>query len=882
MSNNSFFRFYFNFISIPTVGRIEISEPVGFDSESFKVEQDKGRFAKDVFSSNEDSTLTIYKGHFQYINPYEINPYGTVYEHASMGFDYFYYLDTHFGTESKVEFIFEKDGEETVSIVDFKTIVIKDGEISFKTLIDNSRKLINQKKDTSINAFNNSDLYGNNITPCPTYNVLVKAHPLTQKSRWSSVSYNQRHAAETASPLARLTIFINNCQSVLESGIEDTLSFFEQTNVKFITNTNEDADDFNFVRAKYNLTNGILRIRNLSFKQKTGQNGGGDGYLQTKFKIIWGYDINNPIGSQDIFDFQIQEDEEFNFNQSLIEVNISYIPAGARLWVFFRSNLVESSDIQINPNQRIFVDTTISEWDMEFSVTSTAIDSVAKGSRYIDVVRHNVKSIKSGVTVESSLYGENGVHYNNFCFNGNMLGKKTDSPFNNKLEDLLNVTKERNCDYIIKENSIVIEHYDYFYKNIELATFEDVNSENEITNNDRYLLKGFNFGYEKSSFDRNGNDVNTNDDVHTHSEWIMPTKEHNNIFEVKLKHIRSQKLIEEQRKKSVLEKKAQENDESLFVIKCETLPANSRGGFTALLKYSGSRIISNGSFSWDTLGFNIGDIILVNNQPYQVDDIQGTILLISGNLGLGEAPITFDYPLTNVNLVVSTNQGYLSITGIDNVNTYANLDYSIKRNIIDFYPILGTACENLLGKKITNTLFRINGELETLKIGETTHVKDNKYINVNEAYTTRKITKKVHNISVNCDYLKAKQLIRDIEDNNGYISFVSINGRKVKGFPIKLDYVWHTEELDMELEEKAEVTFMTIDKVLNEIIVKENGYEQKTGLNYYEIFNNFVNLYNENEVRLNENIISFEFIRINGVAYTNIVDFTNALENILR
>jgi hypothetical protein len=65
-------------------------------------------FAKDVYSSNEDSMLTIYKGHFQFMNIPELNPYGTVYEHASMGIDYFYYLDTHFGTESKVEFIFER------------------------------------------------------------------------------------------------------------------------------------------------------------------------------------------------------------------------------------------------------------------------------------------------------------------------------------------------------------------------------------------------------------------------------------------------------------------------------------------------------------------------------------------------------------------------------------------------------------------------------------------------------------------------------------------------------------------------------------------------------------------------------------------------------
>ncbi len=879
MSNN--FRFYFNFISIPLVGRIEITEPVGFDAESFKIEQEKGRFAKDVYSSNEDSMLTIYKGHFQFMNIPELNPYGTIYEHASMGIDYFYYLDTHFGTESKVEFIFEKDGQETKSIVDFKTIVIKDGEISFKTIQDNNRKLINQKKDTSINAFSNTDLDGNTIASCDVQNILIKAHPLTQKSKWASPnSYFERFDVGFGLPLKEASFFINNCQSVIESGIEDTLSFFEQTIQTPITSQNAPANDFGFLRAKYNLTNIVLNIRNISFKQKTGQNQGGNGYLQTQLKAVWGYDINNPIGSHNFFDFEIQEDEEFNYNQSLVTLNISYIPIGARLWVFFRSNLVESTDISIQ-QPIIFVETTINNWTMDISVTSTAIDSVAKGTRYIDLVRHNVRSIKSGLSVESSLYGIGGKHYDNYCFNGNMLGKKIDSPFNNKLEDLLKVPFERCCDYKIKENSIIIEHYNHFYKDVQLAEFTDVNSENEIECNDRYLLKGFEFGYEKSSFDRTGNDINTNDDVHTYSEWLIPTKEHNNIYEVKIKHIRSQKLIEEQRKKSILEKKAQENDESLFVIKCETLPSGSRGGFTAFLRYSGSRIISNGSFSWDTLGFNIGDVININGVPYAVDDIQGTILIVSGNLGDGESAITFDYPLTNVNLVVSTNQNYTTITGIDNTSTYANLDYSIKRNIIDFYPILGTACENLAGKKIKNTLFRVNGRLETQKAGETSIVEDSGNIDINEVISTRKITKKKHNISVHCDYLKAKQLISDFEQNEGYISFTSINGKQVKGYPVKLDYVWRNEELEMELEEKAENYYLTISKTLGLITVTEKGYTSQIGLSYYEIFNNFVNLYDSNEIRLNRNIISFEFIKINGVLYTDIVNFTNALENIL-
>ena len=62
------FKHYLNFLSLPTVGKIRISEPFGFDGSSFKVKQDDKRFGRDVYIADEEIELEFTREEFERLN----------------------------------------------------------------------------------------------------------------------------------------------------------------------------------------------------------------------------------------------------------------------------------------------------------------------------------------------------------------------------------------------------------------------------------------------------------------------------------------------------------------------------------------------------------------------------------------------------------------------------------------------------------------------------------------------------------------------------------------------------------------------------------------------------------------------------------------------
>lgn len=103
---------------------------------------------------------------------------------------------------------------------------------------------------------------------------------------------------------------------------------------------------------------------------------------------------------------------------------------------------------------------------MDLSYTATAIDTVVKGVRLIDLWKHNLKSI-ADVDLAAPDYDLGGEHYNNFAFNGLLLGQVIDKPFYNKFKDLMNIADETCSDYQINENNVEILPYASFYNDIK-------------------------------------------------------------------------------------------------------------------------------------------------------------------------------------------------------------------------------------------------------------------------------------------------------------------------------------------------------------------------------------------------------------------------------
>lgn len=198
-----------------------------------------------------------------------------------------------------------------------------------------------------------------------------------------------------------------------------------------------------------------------------------------------------------------------------------------------------------------------------------------------------------------------------------------------------------------------------------------------------------------------------------------------------------------------------------------------------------------------------------------------------------------------------------------------------------WYPYFATATKYVQDKFITNTSFEPNGNLVTRFIGETENVVDNADINTTDISSLKVLNPIIHDITVYCDYSDAISLVDKVVTDKGFIRVMLNSGKVVKGYPQMLDYEWTTSKLNVKLEEKFESDFMTITQSDGVIYLNEVGYSQKTGLANFEMNSDFVVFYDANDIRLN-NPIHFTKVSVNGVTYDDVVDFSDAIQNLIE
>jgi len=872
------FKYFLNFISYPKIGRIQISEPFGSDGQTFKISQDSGRYGRDVVIGNEDIKLKLFRDHFEYIYKNQILPDGVEFSHASHGFDYLALCFDEYGWESEVEYIVEKDGVPfTIGIVDALTLKITQDEIEISVIQNTNRELIKRREDVFVDAFSDKDLDGNVIIPCSTTNILLKAKPIAQSSEWTSDAIGDTFTGFGVNNF----FFAFPQKELIKFDIDDSYIGLER-----VYDTDGPIDDSDRVsitdyatllKARERLTNLRVQIKNL-FVNIINEPGGTGGNTTKSFVITSRYIDGQYFSARDVYYVFTTEDagitETFD-----VDIIIPVLEKGEKLGI--------AMIIRDNAGTSSVIPTSVTEWFMEcdgieISATQTSINSVIKGIRLIDLIRHNVRSI-SGLTVDTNLYDVENEHYDNFAFNGYLIAQLTDKPFVNKFKDLMNIPKEINGDYQINENKVEIFGYKDFYKNIEIGVLEELpNEENTFEYNKRYFLKQFEYGYKRSSFGRVNEEENTRDDIHTDTQWMFPTTKTDGILKLEFDHIRSAFLLEEQRRKITKDNKATENDESLFLLDCVTMPEDSRGEFTAVLQWSGDKILSDGTFAWNLLGFNIGDEIIVAGETVTVTDFSATTVTTSPAFftGSGRASLRIEYPLSDVSYVNRTSEGFDTISGIISPENYSNLRYTIKRNIINWFPYLATAAKYLSGKNIKNTMFRVNDKLETQLLTESEEVIDKSDIVIDDIASGKILNPIVHNITVFCDFDNAKYLFERIAIEKGFFRVKTIANKIIKGYPVDAEFEIATNKLVLKLEEKFESDYMKIDKVGNIIFINEVGYNIEIGLKSFTINNNFVCLYDVNSILL-ANPLSFYNIKVNGTLYIDQIDFSNALTAIL-
>jgi hypothetical protein len=896
------FRHFLNFISLPEIGTIEIAEPIGFDKASYKVKQDNSRFGRDIIIANEDTELTFTRDFFEQMTITQILPNGNIFDNASLGFDYLIDIFNNEGWEGKIEYIIQKDNITfSTGIFSYSTASVEFDNIKVKIIQNTNREIIKRLEDTDVDAFSSTALDGTTITPCVTTDILLKAKPIVQQSKWKSTETNAtalcsviKSSTDVVSKTFRSA---NNANIVLEYGVENTLSFLSPS---VSTNSAGVLDDeaFTYLYAQNDLSNVEINITNVLAETQLFI--GTDvltasGYVRLVVKT--GIDVDNITDEYILYSRTFTNTPEAN--QSLptsFSLSIPFLSRGTRVYIYAYADAnatFVSSIFTSTYSTRLVIDNL----DVEITAISTAINTIVKGVRLIDLVKHNVNSLANVTTIAPD-YDVNGEHYDNFAFNGLLLGQITTKPFNNKLKDLIDFTQETCSDYQINPTTFEILPYNEFYTDNLLAQFDELPSFSANTKfNKRYTLKTADFKYKRSSDQRQVNGKNSIDDVHTETQKFITDSVDSNL-KVEINHIRSAFLIEEARRRAFDNQQTTslQNDDNLFILKCVPLAPSSQGSFGAVLLQqidtttNNLRILNNNTngdgidFNWTLLGFGVGNTFYIdegtNAGIYTVISITSTLLELDKVSGVptfsGEEFVKLRWFYTNVLYTNQTNEGYTLIQGVANPNDYSNLDYHWARNIQRWYPYLATATKFKPNVIIKTASFKTNGNLVTQKFGESTSISDSGDI-VNSVIATQKILNpNIHSVKVYADFATVTQLIDDIQNIKGYVEVNLNDGRTVKGYVKELDYSWIKEELDLDIEEKFDGDFMEITSTG----ITYPQYPNKNNLKSFQINNNFVVLFDVNDIQLYPPV-RFTKIKINGVQFTDIVAFTDALTNII-
>lgn len=866
------FTFYLNFKNDST-GLVEITEPVKFDGASFTVEQNKGRYGRDISYGNEEVSLEFYDGTFD--------------NGLTMGL--FQLLDYHktYGFESEVEFILKKNGVNfTVGLLDFqmaKTDLLTYFEC--KIIQENNRAIINRRKDINVDVFSDKDLDLNTITPLTTENILLKAKPILQVSEWKSIG-EKSFPVDSLDPTQFWCAF-NLAQSNTSSGIDNSLNWLEDT---IYTGNILEADRFGILYAQ-NRLNDIKVTATIDMTYVVTQ-GTFDAFGLVALYLCWGDTFDPSISSttrhllyNDTWGAGIEKTVILN---DTFEYTINEVNQGGKVWLFWAG--IGYADCNIDITHRNF--------NAKVQATSTAIDSVIKGVRYIDLFKQNVKSI-SGLNIDSPKFNLGGEFYEQFAFNGKLIRQFTNKPFFVNFKDLTEGLQEVNADYQINQNNVFIGQYNDFYNNIDLGGYLQAPDSEFLNNfNDRYSINAFNYSYK--TFEQNKDEKNTIDSIHTDAQFLLPNKLVENVKKVEVNHIRDPFSIESARMQGINTKETTslDNDDKIFLIDVYPLPDGSVNGFglrllmrinIGKLEILNNTINGEGTpFDWTLLGFSVGSdfniIAGVNIGSYTVYSLEKEKIVLTpvGSTPTfeGDGYIKTEYPLNDVHYVNRTSQGFAEILNLSSGDNYSNLRYSIKRNMKYWKSYLKTASKYKPNGIIQNTFFKNNGLLSTKYGSETVATIEGANINVTDLNDAI-LSPMFYKTKVIADFETVKTLLDNLATEKGFIRVVDTNERVLKIHPTKLDYEWVTNLLTIEGEQRNESDFVTIDTVGTKLVkINEVGYDSIIlKRKWFKIDSFFVTLYDFNNVPL-ISPTRFDKIKVNGIIYTTSVTLSDALNGL--
>ena len=839
-------------------GRVEVLEPIGFDASNFIIEQDKDKFGRDVTYGNDKIKLNFSNEIGDKLQTPRVLNNGVILKHINSGLDLILNENKEFGSEAVVNLIIQKnDIDIIVGQLDFGKTSSTDGVTYFKcSVIQNTQQaLIKRREDIDIDVFSDKDLDENTITPIETFKVLFKAKPINQVSEWGSDSIRTY-----AAPVKNI---FSPFQEVKDYGIGDTLSFLDP--VGFL---GEEKSKLSLIKASTFLSDVWVDVE-ITYKINTASffilsfNSGYDGVAGVNNNQVFFLDTTPDIIHT--YSNRFKLDKPLNINEKLFPFILT----------------VSGFDVDVIKSS------------LNISATSTAISSVTDATRYINLIKQNYKGI-SASTVIAPKFDVGGKFYNQACFNGKMIRQKTNEPFYVKLKDTIEQLMEVCADSQVNKDNNYIGQYSDYYPNIDLGGFlEAPDKDFSIEKNEKYLINKFTYGNKK--YEQDDSESGTTDSVFTDSEWYVQNSQSSNEKKINNPYVRDVFMGERVRRLGVNnETTSFSSDDDTFIYDIIELAPNSRESFVIPLKFqkvsatNTFTILADKTFSWDLLGFNVGDTILVNGIGYVVNIITNTLLTLqyTGANDSGEEVLTIDYPLTNVGWTIRTNEGLTFSENIQNPDKYGNLRYSLKHNIEHWKPYLATAGKFIPNKNINNTFYKSNGEAVTKFLDDPYNIKENETITINSIADKKILTQNIINTTITANFDKVKKLLEDMQTINpnktigGFIRVQTQAGATIKGYIQKLDHLWKFEEMTLTLEERNESDFLDIVYTGGILTINEVGYDTKTVTEKrFNIFNDFIRFFDENNVYLC-NSTKYDFVKFNGVVYNSADELAIAIQSV--
>ena len=879
----------FKYWLVFSFGRVEVFEPVGFDASNFVCEQESKRFGRDTYYGSDDISLSFTDKKGSLLPEPRLLDSGQILRHYTSGLEFLLQENRNNGSESIVYFELEKDGVFfTTGQLDFGSATTDD-ETFFDCKVTqvNQQANIKRRKKTKIDLFSNKDLDENTIDPIQTQKMLLQAKPVKQVSEWGNKDMSDVYYSNSGFSAG---IFVPISNQLTKYEIDDTYSPFDTNRTLFEPDTNTLRTNLfrnRVFTAKNNLSNVTIKINGINFSSSTN-------YGKTQLYIVSNYyDTDGNYLSAGSFPiiYLIDTNGGYSAYNEDFEVNIPFINAGESICLMLSAYFSAGTFLNFNMSilnykcESVFI-----------SSTSTAISSVINVVRYIDLIKQTYKGVGS-LPVIASKYDVGGEFHDQFCFNGNLIRQFVDKPFYSDLLEVNEQLFELAADYQICKDKIYIGQYNDHYANVDLGGFlKKPDKDYNIDKNDDYLINKFYYQYELYEKDRD--EDNTLDAIHTDSEWCIPAIQSQNEKTIKLPYARDPYYIEVARRRANEKQTTSESsDDKIMIVDGIRLAPNTRASFTrALVFYSvvggDLKFLSDNSFAWDLLGFSVGSVIYVTNNnittSYTVTEITATILTVPYSGVVTEsatALFTIDYPLTGVTWTNRTNQGLILAENLLNPENFSNLRYSIKRNLKHWSSYIATSGKFIPSKEFKKNYFKANGEAKTQFTGEAEPITENANIPFVDIAEDKIINQNLINTTVVASFEKVKTLIDNLQAINpdgsigGFVRIQKQNGSIAKGYIKKLDHLWKYNELTLTLEEKNESDFLDI--VYNGIIlaINEVGYDIKTVTQRrFNVFNEKIQFFDENNINLSNRTI-YSNVRFNGVVYNSVEELVIAIMN---